>query len=246
MPRPCAFCPATANISGEHIWSDWMNALFPSGQVTFQKVEQDGSISKRWRSVSGLNMTANVVCKKCNETWMSAIEADHAKPAMSDLILGKPATEITPEQAHGISLFAFKTAVISNYSLPEDEEFFEISHRYAFRKSLSIPSKVGMWLLGFAPDSGGGIRSVNIYFPDKNSPKLTLNVCSFYVGQLGFQVVSLKSNTVTQIESLPTPDNLTVLFYPTLRGGVSWPRTVVLGWEVFDRFAYRWNSVKYQ
>jgi len=245
MARPCAFCPSTANITGEHIWSDWMNALFPSGQLTFQKVEKDGSISKQWQSVSGLNMTANVVCDTCNNTWMSDIEHQHAKAAMSDLILGKPVSEITNERAHGISLFAFKTAVIANHSLPEDEEFFGISHRYAFRESLSIPPKVGMWLCGFAPGSGGGIRSVNIFFPDKNAPKLTLNVCSFYIGQLCFQVVSAKSDTVTQIESLPTPDNLTVLFYPTIRSGVSWPRTVALGWEAFDGFAYRWNSVKY-
>jgi hypothetical protein len=176
---------------------------------------------------------------------MSDIESNHAKRAMSDLILGKAVAEVTNERAHGISLFAFKTAVIANHSLPEEEEFFEISHRYAFRDSLSIPPKVGMWLCGFAPESGGGIRSVNIYFPDKNAPKLTLNVCSFYVGQLCFQVVSVKSDTVTQIESLPTPDNLTVLFYPTLRSGVSWPRTVVLGWEAFNGFAYRWNSVKF-
>lgn len=190
-------------------------------------------------------MRANVVCKPCNETWMSDIEQNHAKPAMSDLILGKPTAEIRPEQALSISLFAFKTAVIANHSLPEEEEFFDISLRYDFRKSLLIPPKVGMWLLGFAPDSGGGIRSVNVYFPDKNAPTLTLNVCSFYVGQLGFQVVSLKSDTVTQIESLPTPDNLTVLFYPTLRSDVSWPRIVALNSEAFDGFAYRWNSVKY-
>lgn len=223
-----------------------MNALFPSAQVTFQKVEKGGSISKQWKSASGLNMTANVVCKKCNETWMSAIEANHAKPAMSDLILGKPTAEITSQQAHSISLFAFKTAVIANHMLPEGAEFFDVSQRYAFRESLSIPPKVGMYLLGFAPGNAGGFRSVNIYFPDKNAPKLTLNVCSFYVGQFGFQVVSAKTITVTQIESVPTPKGLDpVLFYPPpIRRGVSWPQRVVLAGEAFDGFASRWNKVK--
>ena len=28
MRRDCAFCPATANFSGEHIWSKWMRKLF--------------------------------------------------------------------------------------------------------------------------------------------------------------------------------------------------------------------------
>lgn len=222
-----------------------MNALLLPTKVTFQKVEQNGSVSRQWQT-PGLDMKANVVCKKCNETWMSAIEVDHAKPAMSDLILGKPVAEITSVQAHSISLFAFKTAVVANHMLPEDEEFFDISQRYAFRESLSIPPQVGMWFLGLAPEYRGGFRSTNVYFPDKAAPKLTLNVCSFHVVQFGFQVVSVKSLAVTQIESLPTPDNLTVLFYPTLRNGVSWPRKIVLGVGGFDDFASRWNRVKFQ
>ena len=221
-----------------------MSALFPSEKVTFGKVETDGSVSRQWKRPA-LDMKANVVCKVCNETWMSDIEARHAQPAMADLILGKHVQEITAERAHSISLFAFKTAVVANHMLPENEEFFEVSDRYAFRQSLTIPPKVGMWLLGFAPENAGGIRSVNVYFPDREAPKLTLNVCSFYVGQFGFQVVSVKSDTVNQIQSLPIPDNLTVLFYPTIRSGVSWPQTVVLGREAFDTFHYRWNEVKF-
>jgi hypothetical protein len=221
-----------------------MSALFPSARVNFEKVEQDGSVSRRWQSI-GLDMKAKVVCKPCNESWMSAVEANHAKPAMSDLILGKPVAEITTAQAHSISLFAFKTAVIANQMVPEDECFFDISERYAFRESLSIPPKVGMWLVGLPPENAGSFRSVCIYFPNKIAPKLTLNVCSFYVGQFGFQVVSVKSLTVTQIESLPTPDNLTVLFYPTIKRGISWPRNTLLRREDFDLFAYRWNKVKF-
>jgi len=244
-PRKCAFCPSTAKISGEHIWSQWMASLFPSAAVNFSKIEKDGSVSRQWR-MSGLDMTANVVCKVCNETWMSNIESEYAKPAMSDLILGKQVKEITENQAQGISLFAFKTAVISNHMLPEDEEFFDVSQRYAFRESLSIPPKVGMYLVGFEPGNTGGFRSMSIYFPNKDAPKLTLNVCSFHVGLLGFQVVSAKSLTVTQIESLPMPDDLTVLFYPTIRSGISWPRNIVLHTEAFENFAARWNKVKYR
>jgi hypothetical protein len=190
-------------------------------------------------------MKAKVVCEVCNSTWMSDIENRHAKPAMSDLILGKQVPEITSNRAHSVSPFAFKTAVIANHMLPEEEEFFDISQRHAFRESLSIPPKVGMYLFGLRPDNAGGIRSVSIYFPDKDAPKLTLNICSFYVGQFGFQVVSAKTLTVTQIESLSTPDNLTVLFHPTIRSGVFWPRIVVLDQKSFDGLAYRWNSVRF-
>jgi len=43
------------------------------------RIETDGSVSRRWR-MSGLDMTANVVCKACNETWMSNIESSMRNP----------------------------------------------------------------------------------------------------------------------------------------------------------------------
>ena len=129
-----------------------MNDLFPGEErrVHFEKIELNGTPGNQWEH-AGLDMRANVVCRDCNNTWMSDIEHHHAKPAMSDLILGKRVEEITAAQAHSISLFAFKTAVITNHMLPEDEEFFDISQRYAFRESLFIPPKVGMYVLEVFP-----------------------------------------------------------------------------------------------
>jgi hypothetical protein len=243
--RECAFCPSPAKISGEHLWSDWMNALFPKGNVTFQKVEFDGSVSKSWPAKE-LNLKANVVCKKCNETWMSAIESDYAKPAMADLILGNRVGEITKRRAHGIALFAFKTAVVTNRMLPKTDDFFWQSERYAFRESLSIPRDVAMWLVGLEPSNSGGFRSNNIYFPNQDAPDLTLNVCTFRAGQLGFQVVSArKASILTKIESIPAPPGLTALFHPTIERGVFWPRRTILRTEEFQIFASRWNSVKF-
>ena len=221
-----------------------MGKLFPCARVNFSKIETDGSISAQWGKPA-LDMRAKVVCKVCNESWMSDIEARHGKPAMSGLILGKQVKEITADQAHSISLFAFKTAIIANQMLPKDEEFFDISQRYAFRESLLIPPDIRMWLFGFEPENAGGIRSRSVYFPNKHATRLTLNICSFYVGQFGFQVVSATCFGVTQIESLPTPDDLTVLFYPAIKPRVSWPRNVVLGREAFDGFAARWDKVKF-
>src|SRR5450631_2325848 len=103
MPRPCAFCPSTANISGEHVWSNWMNELFPLGKVQFQRVTLDGTVLSEWQAPE-LNLKANVVCKPCNETWMSDIESHCAKPAMADLILGKRVGAIGARRARNIAI----------------------------------------------------------------------------------------------------------------------------------------------
>src|SRR5437764_7347370 len=121
MPIECAFCPATAKITGEHIWSNWMNQLFPGMTgVTFRNIERDGTVLKVWPAPK-LNMKTRVVCGPCNNGWMSDIERDFAKPAMADLILGNPIGAVSRKRARGLSLFAFKTAVIANRSLPESE-----------------------------------------------------------------------------------------------------------------------------
>jgi hypothetical protein len=222
-----------------------MNELLRVTGLTFRQIAPEGARGRSWHAPN-LNMTAKVVCKKCNETWMSDLENVHAKPAMSELILGNPVKEITSDRARRIAIFAFKTAVIANHMAPKDDEFFTVSQRIKFRTSLGIPNKIRMYLFGLSPGMAGGIWSNNVYFPDKDVPDLTLNVCTFYVGQLGFQVVSTKTRTVTQVESLPTTPNLTCLFYPNIIPGTSWPFPIVLEREAFDTFASRWNSVKYR
>jgi len=222
-----------------------MNTLFPSIPVTFQKLKFDGSVIKQWQA-PGLNMKARVVCKTCNETWMSAIESQHAKPAMADLISGKHVDKVTAERCRSISLFAFKTAVIANHMLPKDEEFFDVSERYLFRESLSIPPRVRMWFLGFAPQNRGGIRSVNVYSPNNDSPQLTLNVCSLYAGQFGFQVLAVKGVRVAKMKSPPTMPGLVIPFYPFFQRAISWPRTFVLRAEAFNKFACRWTEAKFE
>lgn len=238
MPE-CCFCPSTEKLTGEHVWSDWMNGLFPEGRVTFQQLGADGSKIRDWPAQK-LNHTTNVVCEKCNNGWMSRMENEYAKPAMADLILGKRVGAISQRRARGLSLFAFKTALIADCSLPEKDYFFAKSERYAFRESLTIPPDVRMWLLGMEPRLGGAIRNHSVHY----RPNYSLNICSFWVGQLGFQVVSAKSARAYNLESLPTPPGLTFLFYPTLEPGISWPRKKVLGVDAFNDFSSRWNKVR--
>lgn len=133
-----------------------MNALFPVTDATFRKIHMDGSTIKQWRAPE-LNLKSNVVCATCNNGWMSDIENLYAKPAMADLILGKRVGAISRKRARGISLFAFKTAVVANHSLPESELFFDQADRYAFRESFKkgsfrIPPDIAMWLVGMQPN----------------------------------------------------------------------------------------------
>src|SRR5882672_4728774 len=107
MPKECAFCPATAKMTAEHVWSDWMNALFPGEKIFRNQTDLENEIV--W-SGSELDWTVKVVCEDCNTGWMSRMEEFHAKPSMSDLIVGKLDIPIPQSRANSIALFAFKTA----------------------------------------------------------------------------------------------------------------------------------------
>lgn len=217
-----------------------MNKLFPNSSITHRKIAPDGTpLSKGW-TASKINLKAKVVCRPCNNGWMSRLENDFAKPAMADLILGNRMSELSKRRARGLSLFAFKTAVIANRSLPESEWFFETSNRYIFRQSLTIQPNVAMFLVGMADSSHGVILSHNVSYPD-----LSLNVCSFCVGHLGFQVVSGKRVRIgaRNFQSIPTPPDLVARFYPAL-DQISWPRKKILGIQAFNDFGARWNAIK--
>src|SRR5712671_6639997 len=102
MPQECAFCQETANLTFEHIFSDWMNALFP-GKKLFQKIGESGTGLTPFIA-KDLNLKAKVVCKSCNLGWMSKLENEHAKPAIADLIRGKLNIPISQSRARSIAI----------------------------------------------------------------------------------------------------------------------------------------------
>lgn len=221
-----------------------MNKLFPMTGVTFRALGPDGSVTKEW-AAPDLNMKTKVVCDPCNSGWMSLMERGLGEPAMTDLILGNRIGELSKKRARGLSLFAFKTAVIANRSLPESEWFFTASERYAFRQSLTIPNDVTMFLVGMEDVKGaGGCRGFNVFYPDRNHHNLSLNVCSLWVGQLGFQVVSARGLKAEKVECPPTQPGLICRFYPTLDPQISWPRKRVLGVKEFNDFSNRWTMIR--
>ena len=92
-----------------------MGRLFPIKKYRFIRRDIDGNAINTF-SMGGLDLTANVVCKPCNEGWMSDIESKYAQPAMEALIIGgKTDFTISKARAKAIALFAFKTAVVIDH-----------------------------------------------------------------------------------------------------------------------------------
>src|SRR4051812_3925000 len=111
MPE-CAFCPNTPeSLTGEHVWSDWINRILRAKgcEITYRTGRGDYRKQKR----KTLDRKIPVVCADCNNKWMSRLENEHAKPALSDLILQDKPIFLSPESLRSIALFAFKSMVVT-------------------------------------------------------------------------------------------------------------------------------------
>jgi hypothetical protein len=222
-----------------------MDKLFPFKKRFFQKHPNGVE-----RKADTLNWTIKVVCEKCNNTWMSEIEQQHAMPVMTPLILGVTGTVIPQLQADSISLFAFKTAVVLSCIDRKRQSFFPRYVRHGFRTNRGIPLNTRMWLAGYGLFEQGNVKTV--YHEGKLSTGhgVQLYTCTFSAGHLVFQTMSLKYFFGPQVAIRPRDDRfefLAVPFWPSIPSGVVWPLSHVLGNQSdFEAFAERWRSVLVQ
>jgi hypothetical protein len=243
--KQCAFCPETAKLSAEHLWSDWVNDLFP-GKKRFGRRNDEGEVVQRWITRS-LDWKAKVVCKPCNETWMSTIESQHAKPAMADLIVGKTGIPISQSRANSIALFAFKTAVIFDHVSRSREPFFSDAARHGFRETLTIPDNVRMWMAGFGPRGRGEVMTMYHEGRTPLGDAFQFYVCTYGVGHLVFQVVACKNLMARSFWPSASFESLAVPFWTHIPEGFVWPAANVLRSSgQFNSFSRQWNDIVVQ
>ena len=219
-----------------------MRKLFKSKKFRFSQRDSAGKIVKQW-SQPGIDLKARVVCKPCNEGWMSNLENQYAQPAMSDLIVGKDVL-ISESQAKSIALFAFKTAVVVD-RMGRDEAFYPTSARREFASSLTIPRNVNIWLTGRFPMSSGRFNTFYSEMSFESPSCLKLYVCTFAAGHLVFQVVGAQYIEVPDFAPMPGFENLAVPIWPPVQQDICWPLPSVLkSRSDFDKFSERWRAIR--
>lgn len=246
--KECAFCFQPAKLSGEHVYSDWMNEVLPGGWESRFTKSADSSSASRYSAE--LDWKVKVVCEACNNGWMSDIEAKHAKPVMAPLIAGNIGISITQANAQSIAIFAFKTAVIMDLVRKDKdrEPFFSRRLRTAFRKHLDIPSIVRMWMCAYAPgarraDAFAGYYSGEMPFVGP----VQLCVCTYGVGGFAFQVVAVKHLGSGGLIPAGEFDKLSIPFWPEIPPRFVWPLPFGLrSVQEFIQYHRRWEfSISY-
>jgi hypothetical protein len=244
----CAFCPSTANLTGEHIWPAWLSKLLPKTRHKNERI--NGEAKTTW-TTTRLDQTANVVCKTCNETWMSDLE-QKAKGLLTDVILNGKQTAFGVEDMKFLAAYAFKNAVIANYQTLRlvPETISTRAQRERFGTSLALPSDIRIWVSSFQGHARYSGRSNPRYAKSTNDPAplddIDIFTHTYVVGHLVFQVLAYRFNSILnrglRIE-LPKQTEVwnqaCQQIWPTEASTIIWPAKY-LGPRTIEAFVDRW------
>jgi len=248
--RQCAFCNNDAS-SGEHLWSDWIGRLFTSRGYNFRHLNTEGDIAERWQAPT-ISTKAKVVCRHCNNTWMSDIETD-AKSTLSEMIHLAAPVSLLASGISALSAFAFKCAVIANHMSPATDGnlFFSPYDRRKFRESRQIPDGVQMWVAAFSGVyATSGIFKSSYMIPTEPWRRDIEFFCFTYgAGFLVFQVLASRWTKIHHgYKLLPhvEPDSYwntaATQLWPRDGFSLSWPPTHILGDDMLGPFAQRFGE----
>jgi hypothetical protein len=83
----CIFCGG-GHTTLEHLFPDWINDEFPAAQPVSMTLSRRDGTEIRKPVYQPAPIQFRVVCRECNNVWMSEVEA-RAKPVLLDLIRGR-------------------------------------------------------------------------------------------------------------------------------------------------------------
>jgi len=137
-------------MTEEHLWAEWMHPYLPTlpdaqkeevyriarnrrTVLTHNKIQQGQVYTKRLK----------VVCKKCNNTWMSGIE-ERVKPILIPLIQGVPIT-LTEEYKVKLARWIVLKVMAAECENSSDAVLAQES-RTEFMDTLVIPRGMKIWI----------------------------------------------------------------------------------------------------
>ena len=123
MARACIFCGAKADTK-EHIFPDWINRLITTADfegIAFTIDRGEITEQRTHRATRAAGMKARIVCRACNNGWMSDLEAD-AEKLLTPLMLGSQTT-LTTEQQLFAAFWAVKTSMVGETIQYHDDRF---------------------------------------------------------------------------------------------------------------------------
>lgn len=234
-------------MTGEHVWSDWLNREEAKG-YTFRRKTSGEVVLKEWKSQS-INLRVRLVCKDCNSTWMSDLEAA-MEQSLGRAIRHAEPVSLDAERILSIARFAFAKSVVADHMRARGKPFFSPSARQRFSVNQRIPDGVEIWIAGFKSRehlSRGIFKSVYNKISVLN---LNLYVFTYGAGYLVLQLVALKPVRVPGYVSVLRQNivwnEAVAKLWPTDGRLIDWPFRKYLSDDTINGFCDRWSKLEFE
>lgn len=153
--RKCIFC-GKGNLSKEHIFSDWLRAIFPHapGDVHFDGEAADWTtptpdfLATRRQGHAGTRKLRRV-CVTCNNEWIGMID-DAAKNVGAPLFRGAPSC-LTPDMQKSLAAWVAKIAMVGDSRDPIATYVWP-SARTRFMETKVPPHPWAVWIGRYSGD----------------------------------------------------------------------------------------------
>jgi hypothetical protein len=245
--EPCAFCPATADITDEHLWDSWAGRMFGPREYVYTRKDSEGH-AKTWEH-DKLSPKAHVVCGRCNNEWMSEVSTK-AKTFIGGAICNRSAVALSDDGIAAVAAWGFLKAVVADHMYELTDPFYTFSDRQLFRETLAIPNGVQMWLGGTLRHRGV-FKGYTIDTPLSTPQRFELNCFTYGLGHFVIQVVGSKWKKKSLRRHANPPavrqsfawSSTSVPFWPSVPPPVAWPPAMFLGERAMEQFIFRWNKL---
>lgn len=246
MPHQCLFCDQQAG-SREHLWGAWIHRRKDFGPL---RISIGGSPEK---IVNNPEQRVSTVCGKCNNTWMSDLEAQNI-PLMGCL-MQDVAIPLDASQQSSLAAWSTKFAMVfESVKGRKKSLFYERSECVKMRQNHTIPARTRIWIGRFSLNSIGAFGTdLGIVLHD------TLKVgvgcaTTIVVGHLVVQVLAthiFSEHGDKNIDDIPPKpgrwDEMLLTIWPVGSRPVIWPPPVTFtnsGGHSIAKLMDRWRIGK--
>lgn len=165
VARSCLFCGEAAN-SKEHAYPAWISDIAPGvGDLRHGRGNEETAIHTEW-SNSGFDIQVRQVCRECNQTWMSDMEAS-TKDLLEPLLLGSRTRLLSIPEQKRIATWVYKTAIMLALAHPKEDHFVPPADYRFFYEHRRPPNGTFIWLAAVATNIDGQIYSAGFSRPQR-------------------------------------------------------------------------------
>lgn len=256
----CFFCgPTEEKITKEHVWPQWVSELLRGkyGSDHFIHIRSTDTESKAFKS-SILDFTANILCARCNNVWLSMFENDKVKPLAAPLILCEPVEIVRPDDQWTLATWAYKMALLLEVAMPQKErsaEFFTSDERKQFHSTTLPNERVRVFIAKYKYDNHPAHAHQHQYKLTRrdDGAAFLLRITTITAGCLGLQVISVRSvvngelvyaTSEMEVELLGKAKTKIASIWPPTGEAVRWSHLEEMSQQDIEDWTEMWSKAE--